>query len=64
LLQHQHSIPAGEALTLQLQHFVRVARGEQPPLVDAADAGRTLALIEAIRQAAASGRACAPEHIA
>ena len=64
LLQSEESIPAGEALTLQLQHFVRVARGEQAPLIDAADGGRTLALIEAIRQAAETGRACVPEHIA
>lgn len=45
LLQSEESIPAGEALTLQLQHFVRVARGEQAPLIDAADGGRTLALV-------------------
>ncbi|MBK5011517.1 Gfo/Idh/MocA family oxidoreductase [Pseudomonas sp. S60] len=64
LLQSQESIPVGEALTLQLQHFVRVARGEQAPLTDAADGGRTLALVDAIRRAAASGRACAPELIA
>ncbi|MGE8322238.1 MAG: Gfo/Idh/MocA family protein [Pseudomonas sp.] len=63
LLQREESIPAGQALTLQLQHFVRVARGEQAPLIDAADGGRTLALVEAIRQAAQSGRACAPEQI-
>lgn len=64
LLQSEENIPAGEALTLQLQHFVRVARGEQAPLIDAADGGRTLALIEAIRKAADSGRACAPEQVA
>ncbi|MGN8247767.1 Gfo/Idh/MocA family protein [Pseudomonas sp. SMV7] len=64
LLQSEENIPAGEALTLQLQHFVRVARGEQAPLIDAADGGRTLALIEAIRKAADSGRACAPEEVA
>jgi len=64
LLESGADIPAGAALTLQLQHFVRVARGEQAPLTDAADGGRTLALVEAIRQAAASGRACAPELIA
>ncbi|WP_406821777.1 Gfo/Idh/MocA family protein [Pseudomonas sp. KnCO4] len=64
LLHSVESIPAGEALTLQLQHFVRVARGEQAPLIDAADGGRTLALIEAIRKAADSGRACAPEQVA
>ncbi|MNH21272.1 Inositol 2-dehydrogenase/D-chiro-inositol 3-dehydrogenase [compost metagenome] len=63
LLQSEAGIPAGAALTLQLQHFVRVARGQEAPLTDAADGGRTLALIEAIRQAAATGRACAPETI-
>jgi predicted dehydrogenase len=64
LLQSGAEAPAGEALTLQLQHFIRVARGEEAPLTDAADGGRTLALVEAIRQAAESGRACAPETIA
>ena len=52
-----------QALRLQLQHFVRVARGEVEPLVSAADAARTLALVEAIRQAAETGCACAPALI-
>jgi len=52
-----------EALRLQLQHFVRVARREVEPLVSAADAARTLALVEAIRVAAASGRATEPAQI-
>jgi len=64
LLQSEEAIPAGEALTLQLQHFIRVVQGTEAPLIDAADAGRTLALIEAIRQAAETGRACSPELIA
>jgi len=64
LLQSEEAIPAGEALTLQLQHFIRVVQGTETPLIDAADAGRTLALVEAIRQAAETGRACAPELIA
>ncbi|AYC32446.1 gfo/Idh/MocA family oxidoreductase [Pseudomonas cavernae] len=63
LLAVDEPFSADEALRLQLQHFVRVARGEAEPLVSVADAGRTLALIEAIRQAAESGRACAPETI-
>jgi predicted dehydrogenase len=50
-------------LRLQLQHFVRVARREVEPLVSVADAARTLALIEAIREAAETGRACAPSLI-
>lgn len=66
---HQPLVPTNEpcsvdqALRLQLQHFVRVARGEVEPLVSAADAARTLALVEAIRQAAETGRACAPALI-
>lgn len=63
LLQVQESFPVAEALRVQLQHFVQVARGAVAPLVSAADAGRTLALVEAIRQAADSGRAIAPQLI-
>lgn len=63
LLQEQEACPAGQALRLQLQHFIRVARGEVEPLVSAQDAGRTLALLEAIRQAAATERACAPQLV-
>ncbi|WP_409281070.1 Gfo/Idh/MocA family protein [Pseudomonas defluvii] len=60
LLQVQEPFTADEALRLQLLHFIQVARGQVQPLVSAADAGRTLALIEAIREAARTGRACAP----
>jgi predicted dehydrogenase len=63
LLAEQESCTADEALRLQLEHFVRVVRRETQPLVSAADAARTLALIEAIHQAAATGRACTPERI-
>ncbi|MGY3172713.1 putative dehydrogenase [Pseudomonas sp. TE12234] len=63
LVQMQESFSADEALRLQLQHFVRVVRREVEPLVSAADAARTLALIEAIREAAETGRACTPSLI-
>ncbi|MDR8017099.1 Gfo/Idh/MocA family protein [Ectopseudomonas guguanensis] len=63
LQQVQEHFDAGEALYRQLQHFVQVARGQAEPLVSAADAGRTLALVEAIRQAAESGQACIPETL-
>jgi predicted dehydrogenase len=63
LLQVQEGCATEQALRRQLEHFVRVVRGEVQPLVGAADAGRTLALVEAIRQAADSGRACAPQLI-
>ena len=61
LLRTQETFNADEALRLQLQHFVQVVRGQVAPLVSAADAGRTLALVEAIRQAAETGHACAPQ---
>ncbi|MBW6279676.1 gfo/Idh/MocA family oxidoreductase, partial [Pseudomonas aeruginosa] len=54
------AVAAGDPLQRQLEHFVRVARGEEAPLMDATDAARTLALVEAVREAARSGRACAP----
>ena len=63
LLMVEESSGGDDALRLQLQHFVRVARREVEPLVSAADAARTLALIEAIREAAATGRACPPALI-
>lgn len=63
LLAAQEAFSADEALRRQLQHFVQVARGAVAPLVSATDAARTLALIEAIREAAATGRACAPALI-
>ncbi|VVO01264.1 Gfo/Idh/MocA family protein [Pseudomonas fluorescens] len=63
LLLEQESFSADEALRLQLQHFVRVVRREVEPLVSVADAARTLALIDAIREAAETGRACAPSLI-
>lgn len=63
LLQAQEGCSGEQALRRQLQHFVRVARGEVQPLVSAQDAGRTLALVGAIRQAAESGRACAPQIV-
>lgn len=38
----------------QLRHFCRVIRGEEKPRIDGADATRTLAVVEAIRAAAAA----------
>ncbi|WP_207849045.1 MULTISPECIES: Gfo/Idh/MocA family oxidoreductase [unclassified Pseudomonas] len=63
LIAVQEHCEAADALRLQLQHFVRVARREVEPLVSVADAARTLALVEAIREAAASGRACTPAEV-
>lgn len=63
LQQVQERFEAGEALRRQLLHFIEVARGQTQPLVSAADAGRTLALVGAIGQAAQSGQACIPETL-
>ncbi len=48
---------AADALTEQFVHFAAVMRGEQQPLVSAADATRTLAATLAIRKSAAHGNA-------
>ncbi|KJH79933.1 Gfo/Idh/MocA family protein [Stutzerimonas stutzeri] len=61
LLRHSEPVAAGDALTRQFDHFLAVVRGEAAPLIDAADAGRTLALVEAIERAAKTGTACEPE---
>ena len=63
LLRHSEPIPAGDALSLQFEHFLAVVRGETAPLIDAADAGRTLALVEAIERAAQTGSTCEPERL-
>lgn len=61
LLRHIEPVAAGDALTRQFDHFLAVVRGEAAPLIDAADAGRTLALVEAIERAAKTGTTCEPE---
>ena len=48
---------AADALTQQFAHFAAVMRGEEKPLVSAADATRTLAATLAIRQSAEHGNA-------
>ncbi|MEA3251780.1 MAG: Gfo/Idh/MocA family oxidoreductase [Pseudomonadota bacterium] len=53
---------AGAALDRQLAHFIAVARGEAVALIDVEDAARTLALIDAVERAAASGRATQPSY--
>ncbi len=63
LLQVQETFDSAEALRVQLEHFVEVARGHAEPLVSAADAARTLALVDAIGEAIRSGCACAPRAL-
>ncbi|WP_323797637.1 Gfo/Idh/MocA family oxidoreductase [Nisaea sp.] len=40
----------------QLAHFLQVIAGSEPPVIDAADAARTLAVILAVKRAAAEAR--------
>ncbi len=44
-----------EPLAEQLRHFCAVIRGEETPITDAADATRTLAVVEAVAEAARHG---------
>ncbi|MGH7212571.1 MAG: hypothetical protein ACREF1_14055 [Acetobacteraceae bacterium] len=48
-------------LVEQRQHFLRIARREQPPLVSGRDGGRTLAATLAVGRSAAAGFAVRPE---
>jgi predicted dehydrogenase len=47
--------PEGGALARQLRHFIAVARGEVAPIVSVADAGLSLAAVEAVKTAAETG---------
>jgi predicted dehydrogenase len=49
----------GDSYTRQLAHFVEVARGLAEPIVAAADAARTVALVEAAHLAAETGETVA-----
>lgn len=52
--------PPADPLTLQLEHFIRVVRREEAPLVSGADGAATLAATLAVLEAASSGRAVVP----
>ncbi len=63
--QHQlvcesHRYAEGSAPQRQLTHFLEVVRGQANPLIDVADAARTLAVIDAIQEAARTGTRQAP----
>lgn len=63
LQQVQETFAPAEALRVQLEHFIEVARGQVEPLVSVVDAARTLALVDAIGDAMRTGRACAPRAL-
>lgn len=49
------AVPA-DSYIRQLAHFCRVVRGQEAPRIDGADGARTLAVVEAVHRAAATGR--------
>ncbi len=56
-LSHERlAIGEADIYARQLQHFCRVIRGAEPPLIDGADGARTLAVIEAVHRAAQTGQ--------
>jgi hypothetical protein len=55
LLGTREPVAAESPHVRQLRHFCRVIAGTEVPRIDGADATRTLAVVEAIRDAAASG---------
>lgn len=57
------TVPAapGNALANQLRHFAAVVRGDISPRIDVIDAGRTLAVVNAVQRAATEGRSVRPE---
>lgn len=55
----RRSVVEAEPLAEQLRHFCAVIRGEETPVTSAADAARTLAVIEAIAEAGRCGRTVA-----
>jgi predicted dehydrogenase len=56
-------VVADDPLPRQLEHFRRVVRGEEQPVLDAADATRSLAVALAVQQSAISGQAVDPARL-
>ena len=52
-------VPPADPLERQLDHFCAVVRGETAPLVTAFDGARNVRVVEAIAEAARSGRTVA-----
>ncbi|MBR0786814.1 Gfo/Idh/MocA family protein [Bradyrhizobium iriomotense] len=55
--------PAFDPLVEQLRHFCAVIRGQEQPLITAADAMGTLAVVEAVSEAARTGHTISPGRI-
>ncbi|WP_309070865.1 Gfo/Idh/MocA family oxidoreductase [Arthrobacter sp.] len=46
----------GDSYSRQLEHFIEVVRGSSPPAVSVMDGAQSLAVVEAVREAALTGR--------
>jgi len=57
LTREKIAVQGADPQVRQLRHFIRVARGEEPPRVSGADATRTLATVLAVHEAARTGAA-------
>ena len=55
LLKEEIAIAPVEPLAEQIRHFCAVIRGAEQPITAAADAARTLAVVEAVAKAARQG---------
>lgn len=60
LERRQVGITRDDPLRAQLEHFCRVVRGEEEPMVGAEDGARSLAVALAAREPAEKGTAVAP----
>ena len=56
-------VPAADPLVEQLRHFCAVIAGRELPLISAEDATGTLAVVEAVREAALTGNRVSPGRI-
>ncbi|OCK57891.1 Gfo/Idh/MocA family oxidoreductase [Bradyrhizobium sp. LMTR 3] len=56
-------VPAADPLVEQLRHFCAVIAGREAPLISAKDATGTLAVVEAVREAAVTGNRVSPARI-
>ena len=56
-------VPRADPLILQLEHFCRVVRGDEEPVIDARDGAASLAVALAVRESALRGAAVTPASL-
>lgn len=63
LQEQDKAVEKGDPQVRQLHHFVRVARGEEAPIVSVEDALRTMAVLDAVQRAAETGTTQQPSYL-